>query len=71
MTQFGTRPEDLARIDAAFPVGAFAATGGHHAMLKLWRREPEAYELFAMRSYARHVWETLAAHARQFGCAVG
>mgnify|MGYP006273518263 FL=1 len=66
----------LARIveldlrDAAFPAGAFAATGGHHAMLKLWRRDATAYELFAMRSFARHVWETLAHHAVQFGLAI-
>jgi sarcosine oxidase subunit gamma len=63
----------LARIvavdlrDGAFPVGAFAATGGHHLMLKLRRLGPDAYELFAMRSLARHLWETLHAHALQFG----
>jgi sarcosine oxidase subunit gamma len=63
----------LARIvavdlrDAAFPVGAFAATGGHHMMLKLWRRGPESYELFVMRSFARDLWSALESHARQFG----
>ncbi|TVQ54562.1 MAG: hypothetical protein EA355_11535 [Rhodobacteraceae bacterium] len=53
--------------DAAFPPEAFAATGGHHMMLKLWRRGAERYEVFVMRSYARELWSALAASARQFG----
>jgi sarcosine oxidase subunit gamma len=66
----------LARIvaldlrESAFPTGHFAATGGHHMMLKLRRPEPNAFELFVMRSFARNLWETLEAHAAQFGLAV-
>ncbi len=56
--------------ESAFPVGAFAATGGHHMMLKIRRLAPEAFELFVMRSFARHLWETLEAHAVQFGLEV-
>jgi sarcosine oxidase subunit gamma len=66
----------LARIvavdlrDRAFQVGGFAATGGRRMMLKLWRREAEVWELFAMRSFARTLWETLIEHARPFGVAI-
>lgn len=59
--------------DAAFAPGAFAATGGHHMILKLRRlggAEP-SYELFVMRSLARDMWQLLLEHARQFGVAVG
>jgi heterotetrameric sarcosine oxidase gamma subunit len=57
--------------DRGFPVGGFASTGGHHLMLKLWRREAAVWELFAMRSYARTLWASLLEHARPFGVAVG
>jgi heterotetrameric sarcosine oxidase gamma subunit len=53
--------------EKAFPVGGFAATGGHHLMLKLRRLEPQAFEVFVMRSFARNLWELLETHARQFG----
>jgi heterotetrameric sarcosine oxidase gamma subunit len=53
--------------DRAFPVGGFAATGGHHLMLKLWRREAAVWELFAMRSFAGALWAHLLEHARPFG----
>jgi heterotetrameric sarcosine oxidase gamma subunit len=56
--------------ESAFPVGAFAATGGHHLMLKVRRTAPDAFEVFVMRSFARHLWETLESHAVQFGLAV-
>jgi sarcosine oxidase subunit gamma len=56
--------------ETAFPTGAFAATGGHHMMLKLHRTGPCAYEIFVMRSYARTLWGLLLDHARQFGVAV-
>lgn len=55
--------------DAAFPVGAFAATGGRHMMLKLWRTGPEAYELFVMRSFAAYCGSLLDEHGAQFGAA--
>ncbi len=60
----------LARIvavdlrDRAFPPGAFAATGGHHLMVKLWRRTPGAWTLFAMRSYGDFAEELLHDCAR-------
>ena len=56
--------------ESAFPVGAFAATGGHHMMLKLRRADTDAFELFVMRSFARNLWETLESHAIQFGLEV-
>lgn len=52
---------------AAFPPGSFAATGGHHLMLKVRRLGPEAFEIYVMRSLAQHLWETLEALARPFG----
>jgi sarcosine oxidase gamma subunit len=36
-------------------------------MLKLRRLEPQAFEVFVMRSFARNLWELLETHARQFG----
>lgn len=65
-----TRIVSLDLRESAFPEGAFAATGGHHLMLKLHRRGPSSYEIFVMRSYARTLWELLLDHARQFGVAV-
>ena len=54
----------------AFPVGAAAATTLAHIGVILWRRDEEAFDLLAFRSYAGDLWRWLAESAAEYGLAV-
>jgi len=56
---------------ASFGVGRFALTGLHHTPVLVLRAGEDRYEIFAMRSFARSVWDFLADAALPLGYEVG
>lgn len=53
--------------DSAFPLGHFAQTGIHHTPVAIWRTAPQCYELFALRTFGRDLWEWLEDACLPFG----
>ncbi len=53
--------------DAAFPVGAFAQTGVHHAPALLDRIGAARYDLYVLTTYAVSTWEWTLDQALPFG----
>jgi heterotetrameric sarcosine oxidase gamma subunit len=51
----------------AFPVGAFAQTGLHHAGVLLERCGEDRYELYVLRTFAVSTWQWLLDAALPFG----
>ena len=53
--------------DSVFPIGHFAQTGIHHTPVAIWRTAPQCYELFALRTFGRDLWEWLEDACLPFG----
>ena len=56
--------------ETAFAEGTVATTGLHHVGVTLCRRDA-GVDLYVPRSFARALWDHIAAAARQFGLGVG
>lgn len=52
---------------AAFPPGQSAATLLGHVSVQLTRMADDSFELLVLRSFARDVWDSLIAMAREYG----
>ena len=52
---------------AAFPSGQSATTLLGHVSVQLTRVAPDGFELLVLRSFARDVWDSLIATAREYG----
>jgi heterotetrameric sarcosine oxidase gamma subunit len=52
---------------SAFVIGQFALTGIHHTPVLVHRSGEQRYEIYAMRTFARSVWEWLTDAALPFG----
>jgi heterotetrameric sarcosine oxidase gamma subunit len=52
---------------SAFVIGQFALTGIHHTPVLVHRTGEQRYEIYAMRTFARSVWEWLTDAALPFG----
>lgn len=53
--------------DTVFPCNAYALTGLAHTPILIHRTDPKRYELYALRTFAVHIWEWLTDAAQPLG----